>query len=457
MPGEIVIQFLFTVKLVGQAVGAELCILVGHLELPRGDDEGLLLLLVVRQVVDGLQVVAQGPAATLGPAQVLEEDHGCKHHQGQSDEAQSHRDSQGHGEGGVCLGWGGGPDVELAVGPHEADGAFADVPGVVGVTDAVVPAGPAGARVLTHAAVPAAVAQGATACVGIDAIQARATVGTGALGAVVLVHLTPRPDKPRPTAADEATAKNVTRTVYTGVVGTTADLLLTVGARETSRASASVSAMRLLAARAAIEARRVCASHGANLTVLAVEPLRTGAGVIVFQIRAAASVLAGIAVAFIGLDLAVGAAVAGLAGTGVTPLAGVGAGGPVRARLVVGAVVEVLVAEEAAPALLAIALPGFLAHTVQAAGVTDALIAEPPLPTNATYAFSRPSTVSIFIVATQQANRFRAVITLPAGQADSLAGLIAGVVAKVVVSGSAVDRTALAVVKLAANHMVAVA
>lgn len=100
--------------------------------------------------------------------------------------------------------------------------------------------------------------------------------------------------------------------------------------------------------------------------------------------RAAASVLAGIAVAFIGLDLAVGAAVAGLAGTGVTPLAGVGAGGPVRARLVVGAVVEVLVAEEAAPALLAIALPGFLAHTVQAAGVTDALIAEPPLPTNAT-------------------------------------------------------------------------
>lgn len=128
-----------------------------------------------------------------------------------------------------------------------------------------------------------------------------------------------------------------------------------------------------------------------------------------------------------------------------------------RARLVVGAVVEVLVAEEAAPALLAIALPGFLAHTVQAAGVTDALIAEPPLPTNATYAFSWPSTVSIFIVATQQANRFGAVITLPAGQADSLAGLVAGVVAKVVVSGSAVDRTALAVVKLAANHMVAVA
>ena len=44
------------------------------------------------------------------------------------------------------------------------------------------------------------------------------------------------------------------------------------------------------------------------------------------------------------------------------------------------AVVEVLVAEEAAPPLVAVALVRLLAGAVHAARVADALVAEPPSP-----------------------------------------------------------------------------
>ena len=74
--------------------------------------------------------------------------------------------------------------------------------------------------------------------------------------------------------------------------------------------------------------------------------------------------------------LAVGASVAGRAATSVWTLAGVEAGGSVAAGLVVGAVVQVLVAEEAAPSVVAVALPGVLARSVFASRISDALIAE---------------------------------------------------------------------------------
>ena len=74
--------------------------------------------------------------------------------------------------------------------------------------------------------------------------------------------------------------------------------------------------------------------------------------------------------------LAVGARVAWRAGAGVGSLAGVPAGGAVAAGLVVGAVVEVLVAEEPAPALLAQALVRLLAGAVDAARVQDAAVAK---------------------------------------------------------------------------------
>ena len=56
---------------------------------------------------------------------------------------------------------------------------------------------------------------------------------------------------------------------------------------------------------------------------------------------AAAAVLARVAVALVGLDLAVLAGEPGPAGAGVAALAGVGARSAVLARLVVGAVVQV--------------------------------------------------------------------------------------------------------------------
>ena len=46
----------------------------------------------------------------------------------------------------------------------------------------------------------------------------------------------------------------------------------------------------------------------------------------------------------------------------------------------VGAVVEVLVAEESSPALVAVALVRLVAGAVHAARVADALVAEPPGP-----------------------------------------------------------------------------
>lgn len=114
---------------------------------------------------------------------------------------------------------------------------------------------------------------------------------------------------------------------------------------------------------------------------------------------AAASVFAGVAVALIRLQLAVGAAKARPAGTGVAALAGVRARGPVGTRLVVGAVVEVLVTEETAPALLAVTLPRLTACPVEAAWVTHALCAGGALPAHATFTAPRGLAVAVFLTA----------------------------------------------------------
>ena len=74
--------------------------------------------------------------------------------------------------------------------------------------------------------------------------------------------------------------------------------------------------------------------------------------------------------------LAVGAGVPGRAATSVGALTGVPAGGTVLTGPVVGAVVEVEIAEESAPAVIAVALVGLLAGPVDAAGIVDALVAE---------------------------------------------------------------------------------
>lgn len=85
-------------------------------------------------------------------------------------------------------------------------------------------------------------------------------------------------------------------------------------------------------------------------------------------------------------DLALGAGVALGALARVAAGAGVEARAAVPAGFVVGAVVEVLVAEEAAPALVAHAVPRLDAAAVDAAGVPLALIAQRPFPAGLTSA-----------------------------------------------------------------------
>lgn len=119
---------------------------------------------------------------------------------------------------------------------------------------------------------------------------------------------------------------------------------------------------------------------------------------------AAASVFAGVAVALVGFQLTVGAAEAGPAGARVAALARVCARGAVGTRLVVGAVVEVLVTEEAPPALLTVALPRLAAGAVEAAGVAHTLAAGGALPAHATRTAPRGLAVAVLLAAVRRAD-----------------------------------------------------
>lgn len=79
-------------------------------------------------------------------------------------------------------------------------------------------------------------------------------------------------------------------------------------------------------------------------------------------------------------QLAIGSGVLGRAGTGVGALTRVETGAAVLAGLVIGAVVEILIAKQTAPTFVAIALPRLLARSVQAARVANALVAQFALP-----------------------------------------------------------------------------
>lgn len=70
-------------------------------------------------------------------------------------------------------------------------------------------------------------------------------------------------------------------TVSAGVAAASVPPLLAVGAGEAERTDAAVAAGALLHAASSVEARLICAGDGADLAVLPVEALRTGAGVAV--------------------------------------------------------------------------------------------------------------------------------------------------------------------------------
>lgn len=114
-------------------------------------------------------------------------------------------------------------------------------------------------------------------------------------------------------------------------------------------------------------------------------------------------------------SLAIGPGVAGRARAGVQAFAGVEAGAAVEAGLVIRAIVEILVAEEPAPALVAQTLPGLLAATVKASGIPHALIAKGALPAVVTHALVGSIAVSVLFVASGQAARGGAVVAFPSG------------------------------------------
>lgn len=93
------------------------------------------------------------------------------------------------------------------------------------------------------------------------------------------------------------------------------------------------------------------------------------------MVLAATSIATRIAVTLAELQLTVHASVAWATGAGITALPTVGARGPILARGVVGTVVEILVTEEASPALITSTLPGGAAGAMATAIVGDAFIA----------------------------------------------------------------------------------
>lgn len=107
----------------------------------------------------------------------------------------------------------------------------------------------------------------------------------------------------------------------------------------------------------------------------------------------AASILAGVAVTLVDLYLTSFTAEASLACACVTALACVSAGRSVHAGLVVGTEVQVLIAEQASPALLAVALPRLATGPMDTAWVANAFITGGTLPAWAAFTLSRLFTV----------------------------------------------------------------
>ena len=154
-----------------------------------------------------------------------------------------------------------------------------------------------------------------------------------------------------------------------------------VGAVESFRAHAHVAVVGSVDASGAVQARIIRARLlGRRLAAASVE---TGGAVAsgVRLTRASSTVETGNDGAIVLDQFAVCSRVLGRTGARVRSLASVEASAAILARLVVGAVVQVLVAKETAPAFVAVALPRLLARAVQTARITDALVAQLSLPT----------------------------------------------------------------------------
>lgn len=169
---------------------------------------------------------------------------------------------------------------------------------------------------------------------------------------------------------------------------------------------------------------------------------------------ATASILAGVAVTLVGFDLTVFATEARLADAGVAALAGVGTRGVIPAGLVIGAEVQILIAEQAAPAFFASALKRLVAGAMQAPRVPRALIAEGAFPSNPALALTGGLTITVLLTTARQADGFGAIIAFPSRKANSVASGVTVEVAEGIIPWAAEIRAFLAVVEFIAHDTI---
>ena len=240
----------------------------------------------------------------------------------------------------------------------------------------------------------------------IDQIHAGPAVQTWIALAVVDVRLASFAGETGRARAPEAVAEVRTgAAVRAWIRGTLVELGFAVVARVTGQTPAHVAMKRVVLAAGSVMAGRISTGSRADLAVSAAPTGWTGAtimlpggrrrrrrrgrrrrihgafaqaGIAVGRVHGARSTVeTGIRVTVQKRLLAVGAVEAWRARAGVQTLAvkGVKAGAAVQAGLVIRAIVEVLVAEQTAPAFVAEALPGLLTATVKAAWISHALVA----------------------------------------------------------------------------------
>lgn len=144
-----------------------------------------------------------------------------------------------------------------------------------------------------------------------------------------------------------------------------------------------------LSALATMKARRVRTSQHPVLTVRPFKPLWAHTPIPILRVQAVASVVAGLVVTLPDLRVTVNPGEAWQAGAGVAALSCVHARGAVGTGFVMGAVVQILVTEDASPAFFAGALPRLCTGTMFTGWMEFTHITKESLPAFSAFALSR--------------------------------------------------------------------
>lgn len=281
-------------------------------------------------------------------------------------------------------------NVDAAVFAGESGPAPAFIVVVEDQTFAAVRTGFCKAQVYSGLASRAHEAGRTLAALSVDEVDAGAAVFAHDASAVVNVDFTSVSSEARSAGAFEAVAGSRAGSAvaaWTSCAGIGLEGAVRTGVAH--RTHAHVAGVTRLA-HAAVSARLVAAREATRLAPRTIEALRTGARQLAALVRhAGTTVQARQHGARVQRLFAVRPGVLGRAHARVAALASVVARAAVVTRLVVGAVVEVLVAEQAAPALLADAVPGPRARAAHTARVPLAPVAQLAHPARMTTGIKR--------------------------------------------------------------------